>query len=88
MGKSNENIENQKLLFALKNNDLEGLKKALDNGADIKNSNSFGNTLLHYAVEKKNEDLIELFISVGCDINQTFRHDKDTPLALRLFSKK
>ena len=71
---------NEKTLFSI-------LELLLDNGADINNSDSFGNTLLHYAVEKENEDLIELFIAVGCDINQTFRHDKDTPLHYACFQK-
>ena len=72
--------QNEKVLFPM-------IKLLLDSGADINSSDSFGNTLLHHAVEKENEALIELFITMGCNVNQTFRHDKDTPLHYACFQK-
>ena len=71
---------NEKTLFSI-------LKLLIDNGADVNNSDSFGNTLLHYAVDRENKDLIELLINAGCDINKTFRHDRDTPLHYACFQK-
>jgi ankyrin repeat protein len=52
----------------------------IEEGADIKVVDSFGNTLLHYAIEKEMIELVKLSISLGCDIDFTERHDKDTPL--------
>jgi len=59
----------------------------IDNGADIKVIDSFGNTILHYAIEKELIELIEFSISLGCNINYTGRHDKDTPLHYAYFQK-
>jgi len=63
------------------------VKLLIDNGADIEVTDSFGNTVLHYAIEKESMELIELFISLGCNINYSARHDKDTPLHYAYFQK-
>lgn len=59
----------------------------IDAGADINSIDSFGNTVLHYAVEQENIDLVELFLKLGCDVNQTLRHDRDTILHYACFQK-
>jgi len=63
------------------------IKLLIDNGADINSVDSFGNTLLHHAVEQENIDLIELLIALGCNINRTLRYDKDTVLHYAYFQK-
>jgi len=63
------------------------IKLLLDNGADINSIDSFGNTLLHYAVEKENIALVQLLLTSGCKVNQTKRHDKDTALHYAYFQK-
>jgi len=63
------------------------LKLLIDAGADIHRVDSFGNTLLHYAVEKENLDLINLLISLGIDINKSERYDNDRALDYAYFQK-
>jgi len=66
---------------------LPFIKFLLESGADITTVDSFGNTLLHYAVEQEDMALVKLCIQSGCDINYTDRHDKDTPLHYACFQK-
>jgi ankyrin repeat protein len=61
-------------------NTLLIIELLIDKGADKDVVDSFGNTLLHQAIEKESMELIEYFIQLGCDVNATERHDKDTPL--------
>ncbi len=70
MGKSNENIENQKLLFALKNDDLEGVKKALDSGVNIetKFSDMKEMTPLIIASGKGNKKIVQFLLDNGANI--------------------
>jgi ankyrin repeat protein len=68
-------------------NPLPFIQLLLENGADITTIDSFGNSILHYAVEQENMDLVKLSIQSGCDINSTERHDKDTPLHYACFQK-
>jgi len=63
------------------------VKLLIDNGADINVIDSFGNTILHYAIEKELIELIKLVVSLGGDINYTERYDKDTPLHYAYFQK-
>ena len=55
---------------------LQIIQLLIDNGANIKKVDSFGNTLLYHAIEQENIILIELLIQLGCDINHCSRHDK------------
>ena len=59
----------------------------IDNRADVKKTDSFGNTLLYHAIEQENITLIELLIQLGCDINHVSRHDKDSVLHYAYFQK-
>ena len=59
----------------------------IESGADIMAVDSFGNTILHYAIEQEMIELIKLSIEFGCDINYTKRDDKDTPLHYSCFQK-
>ena len=66
---------------------LQIIQLLIDNGANIKKVDSFGNTLLYHAIEQENIILIELLIQLGCDINHCSRHDKDTALHYACFQK-
>jgi ankyrin repeat protein len=75
------------LTSMVKKDSFQIVKLLIDKGVDIDAVDSFGNTALHYAVEKENLDLIELIIKSGCDVNKTLRHDNDTPLHYACFQK-
>ena len=59
----------------------------LKNGASVTVVDSFGNNILHYAVEQEDMALVKFCIQSGCDINYTDRHDQDTPLHYAYFQK-
>ena len=63
------------------------VKLLIDYGANIDVVDSFGNTILHYAVEKKIVKLIKLLIELEYDINYTKRYDRDTPLHYACFQE-
>ena len=63
------------------------VKLLIEAGSDVNSVDSFGNTVLHYAVEQENIDLIELLLTSGCDINKTLRYDRDTILHYACFQK-
>lgn len=63
------------------------IQSLIEGGADIDKVDSFGNTLLHHAIEKENRELIELLIQLGCDVNHGLRHDKDSALHYACFKK-
>ncbi len=67
--KNNTNIENRNLFDAYINNDFEGIGKALDNGADIKNAKSDdGMTLLMIASINGDIKSVQFFLEKGIDI--------------------
>jgi len=68
-------------------NSFSILKLLIEAGADINKVDSFGNTALHYAVERGNQKLIELLLLFGCDVNKTQRYDKNRPLHFACFQK-
>jgi len=73
-------MNNQKKYFLI-------IQLLIENGADIKKVDSFGNTLLYYAIEQENIPLIKFLIQLGCDINHVSRHDKDSVLHYAYFQK-
>jgi len=75
------------LIYINKRDPFPIIELLIKSGADINSVDSFGNTLLHHAVEQENMKLIELLITYGCNINYTLRHDKDTPLHYACFRK-
>ena len=63
------------LLYAINDNDLEGVKFLLKNNAHIYNSvnNDYGyyeNTTLMYAIEKGNKDIVEALLSKKIPLNE------------------
>lgn len=54
---------------AIKNNDLDQVKKLLDNGADVNIKYLFSFTPLHKAASSSHKDIAELLIAYGANIN-------------------
>lgn len=57
---------NMKLLFAVIDNNSNAIMRLINDGADVNMRDSFGNTLLHYAMYKK---AVEALIKAGVDVD-------------------
>ncbi|MEW6493027.1 MAG: ankyrin repeat domain-containing protein, partial [Cyanobacteriota bacterium] len=66
--KQNE-THNQILLEAIENQDLEGVKAALANGADANADNPAGITALMFAAMNGNLDIFNALLEAGADVN-------------------
>ncbi|MEN9916092.1 MAG: hypothetical protein RLY40_24 [Pseudomonadota bacterium] len=51
------------------NNDIEAIKKYIADGNDINVTDTFGNSLLHYASYRGNHPLIHLLFDAGINVN-------------------
>ncbi len=58
------------LFFALKNKKL--FTFLLENGADVNYRNSFGKTVLYYAIELGDIDIVKILIENGANLNNTY----------------
>ena len=67
---------NSELLFAVINNDIEVVKRLINDEANVNIRDNFGNTLLHYA---KNTTVIRTLKEAGVDVN-TKNKFGNTPL--------
>ena len=64
------NPEADKALFkAIRNGKIEMVKEAIANGANVNTFNINIITPLHYAVSKSHNEIVELLISKGADVN-------------------
>lgn len=54
---------------AICNNNLEGVKKAIDDGAEIKAKDEDSTTLLHLAASLGNIEIVKLLINQGANVN-------------------
>jgi len=52
-------------------NAVEIIRTLLDNGADVNAKNTFGNTALMLAAEKKRTDVVRLLLRRGADVHTT-----------------
>ena len=59
------------LFELIENNDLEGVIKAIENGADVNLQDEYGNTALHWAVEKGNLKIIKY-----ASVTSSFKNEK------------
>ncbi|QGM48775.1 ankyrin repeat protein [Magpiepox virus] len=63
-------LDTNAIIPALSNNDNEMLQFLIDSGVDINQKNRYGNTALHYAIEKnKKIKLIETLVNNNADVN-------------------
>lgn len=65
--------KNSSFLSAIDRNDLEGVGKALDQGADIEAKDNIGQTALIAASRRGNLDIVRLLIERGADVNARLR---------------
>ncbi|KAK2710168.1 ankyrin-3-like [Artemia franciscana] len=85
--------DNNPLIFAVINGDIEGLKMIINQGAEIDSKDDFGKTPLHYAIENvekpiddraeaKNTimtEIVRMLLDIGARVDATTRFGK-TPL--------
>lgn len=64
-------LKDHELLFATMNNNLDTVKSVVDAGAMINFQGPGGYTALMIAVEQDQEEMIELFLSLGADMSLT-----------------
>jgi len=76
---------NKRLRNAAKSGDLEGVKRALEAGADVKAKNTMGDTALMLASKNGNTEIVKLLIEKGADVNAK---DSKGNTALMLASKE
>ena len=62
--------------------DIEGVKQFLDSGTDVNAKDETGGTLLDEAAGWGRNDIVELLITKGADVNAKFDDDGSTPLHL------
>ena len=68
---SNTEIMNEKdILNAVKNNDIQAVRKALENGADVNTTDNSRRSLLLIATNKTNIEMAKLLVKYGADVNQ------------------
>lgn len=77
-----EKIENQQLLVSSANGDVQGVVKALSNGANINVVDANGYTPLHCAVYNNHLFVVQILVEAKADINvrDTKNYDQWTPL--------
>ncbi len=56
------------LFLAVRNGDLDGVKEALKNGADIEAKESYGDTALNIAAENGHLEIVKYLIESGANI--------------------
>ncbi|MEP2669199.1 MAG: ankyrin repeat domain-containing protein [Cyclobacteriaceae bacterium] len=67
------NSQTNALLHAIKGNDLEGVRKLLQNGADANSKDGLGTPLLQIAAEAGYKEIVQLLLANGADPNQMNR---------------
>jgi len=51
-------------------NDLNALKKEIENGTDVNLQNKYGWTLLHISIRRDRRDMVEYLLEKGAEINK------------------
>lgn len=57
----------EKIVFE---NNLEGLKKEIENGTDVNMQNKYGWTPLHIAIRRDRRDMVSYLLEKGADIDR------------------
>jgi ankyrin repeat protein len=78
-------LQQQPLALAVQAGQIDNIKYLIERGANLDNVDSFGNTLLHHAINNETEsnlDVVKLFISTKADISKADKQNSEgqTPL--------
>ncbi len=71
------------LIESVINNSFANTALLLERGADPNTTSSTGNSVLMYAVEKGNPDIMKMLLEQGADVNAT-GYNKETPLFIAI----
>lgn len=63
---------NEELFAAVEANDIEAVKQAIEEGAEVNSKNRYGNTPLHWSAEHGHTEIVKLLIENAANVN-----DKD-----------
>jgi len=78
------NVTSQDLIKACKENNLDGVKRALDDGADIEAKDNNGWTALILASNEGNKEIVELLLDRGADVETTIKDSLVTALIIAI----
>jgi ankyrin repeat protein len=67
------------LIKAVQNQDVDAVRSRIEAGDNIEETDSFGQTALHWATKKKSAEIVQLLLDAGADLNAQ-DEDGDTPL--------
>lgn len=71
------------LMMAVRDEDLELVKLFVEYGANVKARDSFGLSVMYYAVcTNNNVEIIDFLIKHGANVNETFSNEKDSNMTL------
>jgi ankyrin repeat protein len=74
-----------RLLTAAEGGDKDSVRALLDEGSDVEETDSYGNTALIFAAANGHVGIIRILLAAGADVNAS-RKDGMTPLILGTFS--
>src|SRR5436305_2057973 len=66
---SNDQDKPSPLVDAAFRGDIDAVRDLIDKGADINERDSFNSTALHYAVTKRNGEMVDLLLERGADVS-------------------
>jgi len=75
--KPGKNALQERLYEAIKENDLESVKKLVAQGADITYADFFGQNALHYAASSHSLEIFQWLLDQGSDIHATDKDDNN-----------
>jgi len=73
-------LQDDALLQAARKGDLAGVKKSLDDGADVNGKSSYGASALSFAAEKGKVDIVKLLLDRGANVNVQDQFYKARPI--------
>ena len=85
-GGNSEQLYTTDLIEAIKEEDINAVTELLNNGANVEEADSEGNTPLYIAVINGNPELVSLLLSFGANPNYVHPYNYDTALLVSLWN--